>query len=230
MSTVRNTYFGGIVTDGMVLCLDAAKKESYSRSGTQWNDLSNDGHVGTLYGNPVFSNFDNGEFTFDGTGDYVAIPQGFGDFSSSQCCYEIWCYPTVFPVNGQIIWMDRSVFNGTTGVEVFTLNASGVLSVRGSSSVRVDSTIALNLNQWNHVVVNFNGSSAECYINNVKESLGSITSVVSTSYPLYVGRYPTIPNTYDWNGKISVTRVYNRNLSSDEVSKNFNALRGRFGI
>lgn len=39
MATVRNTKFGGIVSDGMLLCIDAAKKESYSRSGTQWNDM-----------------------------------------------------------------------------------------------------------------------------------------------------------------------------------------------
>lgn len=231
MSTVRNTYFGGIVTDGMVLCLDAAKKESYSRSGTQWNDISDDGHIGTLYGNPVFSNFDNGEFTFDGTGDYVAIPQLYGDFSNSVCCYEIWCNPVSFPSGGEILFMDRFVFDGPNGVEIFTLGGGGgVISVRGSGTVKQDSTLTLNANAWNHVIVNFSGSSTECYINGVYESLGTITQVSVSNYNLHIGRYPAIPNTYDFTGKISVVRVYNKNLSSSEAERNYNALRGRFGI
>lgn len=232
MSTVSGGgYFGGIVTDGMVLCLDAAKKESYPRSGVLWNDVSDSAHVATINGNPTFSTFDYGEFNLDGTGDYFTIPQSAGDFSKTICCYEIWCYPDVFDADGMILFMDKPVFGTTSGAQIAIGGGlGGAIRVRGSSSVTADSTLLLNVGEWNHVVVNFNGTSAECYINNVQQTLGTIASVVTTTYSLHIGRYPTIANTYDFDGKIGVARVYNKNLTADEVSKNYNALRVRYGL
>ena len=37
-------YNPKIVTDGLVLCLDAANKRSYPGSGSTWNDLSGRGN------------------------------------------------------------------------------------------------------------------------------------------------------------------------------------------
>jgi hypothetical protein len=232
MSTVSGAgYFGGVVTDGMVLCLDAAKKESYSRSGTQWNDVSDNAHTATINGNPTFTTFDYGEFNLDGTGDYFTIPQGYGDFSNSVCCYEIWCYPEAFPASGEILFMDRATFDAPFGVQIFTLGGGGgAIAVRGNGATFVTSTLLLNAGAWNHVVVNYSGSSTECYINGVYEDLGTITEISTSNYNLHIGTYPTIANTYDFTGKISVARVYNKNLSSNEAERNYNALRVRYGL
>ena len=43
-------------------------------------------------------------------------------------------------------------------------------------------------------------------------------------------KYPTIANTYDWNGKISIVRVYNKALTQEEVFQNYNTLKNRFGL
>lgn len=226
----RIKYYGGIVTDSLSLYLDAAKKDSYIGDGNKWNDISRNKHIASLNGNIQFTRDYFGEFNLDGSDDYFTIPQSSGDFSKSICCYDIWCYPTSFPNGGQIIWMDRSTYNGLDGIEIFTNDASGTLALRGSGGLRVNSTETLNLNQWNHVVVNYNGSSAECYINNVYENLGTISQVLPSSYDLYIGKYPTITDNYDWNGKIAIAKVYSKNLSSDEVSQNYNALKRRFNI
>ena len=53
-----------IVTDGLVLCLDAANPRSYPGSGTSWLDLSGQGNNGTLNG-PTFSNDNSGFLVFD---------------------------------------------------------------------------------------------------------------------------------------------------------------------
>lgn len=223
-------YSPKIVTDGLVLYLDAANSKSYPGSGVDWNDLSKSRHLATVNGNPTFSSEYSGEFNLDGTGDYFTIPQSFGDFSNSVCSYEIWCYPTSFPSGGQILFMDRPIFSNNYGVEIFVLNSLGTLTVRGSSSVAVNSTEKLQLNKWNHIVVNYSGTSTESYINNVYEDMGIITEVSGSTYDLYVGKYPTIANTYDWNGKISLVRVYNKTLNASEVSQNYNTLKNRFGL
>jgi hypothetical protein len=56
----------GIVTDGLVLSLDAANKKSYPGSGTAWTDLSGAGKSGTLTNGPVFSSDNVGIIDFDG--------------------------------------------------------------------------------------------------------------------------------------------------------------------
>ena len=57
---------GQIVTDGLVLCLDAANKDSYPGSGTTWYDLSGNGYNSTAAGTvgPTFNS--NGYFEFTG--------------------------------------------------------------------------------------------------------------------------------------------------------------------
>jgi hypothetical protein len=43
-----------IVTDGLVLCLDAGNPKSYTGSGTTWTDLSGNGNNGTLTNSPTY--------------------------------------------------------------------------------------------------------------------------------------------------------------------------------
>src|SRR6056300_382098 len=69
----RIAYYGNIVTDGLVLNLDAARKDSYNRTGTTWNDISGNGNNGTLTNGPTFDSEDYGSIVFDGVDDYVTV-------------------------------------------------------------------------------------------------------------------------------------------------------------
>jgi hypothetical protein len=59
------------ITDGLVLCLDAANSKSYPGSGTTWTDLSGLGNTGTLTNGPTYSSANGGSLVFDGVNDYV---------------------------------------------------------------------------------------------------------------------------------------------------------------
>ena len=63
-----------IVTDGLVLYLDAANQRSYPGSGTTWSDISRGGNNGTLVNGPTFDPGNGGSIVFDGVDDYVSIP------------------------------------------------------------------------------------------------------------------------------------------------------------
>ena len=65
-------YSPKIVTDGLVLCLDAANSKSYPGSGTSWNDLSRNNNTGTLTNGPTYTSSFGGSSVFDGTNDYVS--------------------------------------------------------------------------------------------------------------------------------------------------------------
>ena len=58
-----------IVTDGLVLCLDAGDRKSYSGSGTTWTDRSGEGNNGTLVNGPTFDSGNGGSIYFDGGND-----------------------------------------------------------------------------------------------------------------------------------------------------------------
>jgi len=69
----RIGYYGGIVKDGLVLDLDAAKLDSYPRTGTSWKDISGNGNNGTLTNGPTFNSDNGGNIVFDGSNDYAPI-------------------------------------------------------------------------------------------------------------------------------------------------------------
>ena len=76
-----------IITDGLVLHLDAANTNSYPGSGTTWTDISGKGHNGTLTNGPTFNSGDMGTIVFDGSNDTVTLSAnsdfdfGTGDFT-----------------------------------------------------------------------------------------------------------------------------------------------------
>ena len=67
-----------IVTDGLVLCLDAANRKSYPGSGTTWFDRSGRGNHGTLVNGAAYSSSYTGSIVLDGLNDRVE-----GNISSS---------------------------------------------------------------------------------------------------------------------------------------------------
>ena len=60
------TWPTDIVTNGLVLFLDANNTNSYPGSGTSWYDLSGNGNTGTLTNGPTFSSVNGGTIVFDG--------------------------------------------------------------------------------------------------------------------------------------------------------------------
>ena len=63
------SYSPKIVTNGLVLCLDAANRRSYPGAGTAWTDLSGNNNHATLINGPIFNNINTGNIIFDGTND-----------------------------------------------------------------------------------------------------------------------------------------------------------------
>jgi hypothetical protein len=56
-----------VVTNGLVLNLDAANTKSYVSGSTTWRDLSGNGNNGTLVNGPTFSSNYGGGIVFNGS-------------------------------------------------------------------------------------------------------------------------------------------------------------------
>jgi hypothetical protein len=230
----RFTIVPPIVTSGLVLNLDAGNAGSYSGSGTTWIDISGNNNTGTLVLGPTYSSANGGSIVFDGSNDYVDCGDREIFKIPSQLTLEAF-----FNISTYVNWsgiIGKS--NTSKGVYVMHLSASAQRIRFSYNSVNpwtvniIDGNYPLTTNQWVHSVITYDGSNVNFYINgsiDKSQNIGSITFDTGAGYPVTLGQDPPGANEF-FNGRISNAKIYNRALSAAEVSQNFNALRGRFGI
>ena len=219
-------YNPRIVTDGLVLALDAANTKSYGGSGTTWTDLSGKGNNGTISGATHTSGV-GGYFDFDGSNDYVSHSND-SFVSNGGATLECWFNADT----GSVL---RSLINHS-GFNYFNLMRDSNNKIRleykstSQNNTQLFSTSTISTGSWYHVVGVVNSTGARIYINGELDASNSTPQNLGTvSSTLYIGGYSS-GSTYRFDGKIAVAKRYDKPLTATEVAQNFNALRGRFGI
>jgi len=232
-----------IVTNGLVLCLDAGNPLSYSGSGTVWNDLSGNGYNGTLTNGPTFSSDNKGSIVFDGTNDHIVCANNTTlDNISSLTDFTVeglvkW---NVVPTggNGQFIMANVNPTNPLTGGLQLGYNPSVGFSFATYRSAAFDSVTFLTTpitNVWYHVLGLKLSTGYYLYINGnlVASTLTANNGGVAPTV-LLLGlrqRDITYPSTTTYlNGNIANIKIYNRGLSELEIKQNFNATKGRYAL
>jgi hypothetical protein len=199
--------------NGLVLALDAGNTKSYPGSGTTWTDLSGNGNTGTLTNGPTYSSTNGGSIVFDGVDDQVDT---INVSSLTNMTIEIWIYDTISSER------DILTYNGNSGS--YTFNSANFRTDGNGLAARVFSGVGNPpLNTWYRFCYVKNG---DLYINETKYT-GTGTDNAYGIISL-ANKRSDIPSRL--NGRISSIKIYNRALSAAEVSQNFNALRGRYGI
>ena len=248
---VLNRNYESIVTNGLVLNLDAGFTASYPTSGTTWYDVSVNNFNSTLYNGVSFNSGNGGILVFDGVDDYANQNYPTSNFpSGSQAnTINIWVKipssnsggmePFGMGNNGAPssrigIWMPGTAQNGE-GTSVGQIGCETINSVVTTSSVQTTNT-------WLNFCSVFNGGLEDnftLYINGSSVSISkygrassgpqTLNITTSASY-LTFGGIPSVPSAQVYNGPIGPTQVYSRALSAAEVLQNYNAQKGRFGL
>jgi len=208
-------YNPQIVTNGLVLCLDAANTKSYPGSGTTWTDLSGSGNTGTLV-NGV--GYDVDSLSFDGVDDRIEC----GTWSVPYLTVSTWVYKTSTATN-------QGICRKEVGWAVSQYN--GVLQVApGTSWTFYNTGYTIPLNTWVNIVYTYSGTGATgsqtVYINgsSIYNTSAGSGPISSNSNPVRVG-YDD--NNWYWGGRIAQTQIYNRALTASEVQQNYNAIKSR---
>ena len=193
--------------------------------GSTLIDMSGRGNTGTLTNGPTYSSANGGSIVFDGVDDYVSIPNALSSISGSNShTFSFW-------FNASNLSTDKIPFSSGLAGNYYIQLTSSVFYVQIGSSYRTYS-LSTSTNTWYNVCFVKNGinDAGDLYINSSLKSsyTGSITSTPSGLSSLFLGRY--FGAGYVFPGNISQASIYNRALSASEVSQNFNAIRGRFGI
>jgi hypothetical protein len=227
-----------IVTDGLVLCLDAANPKSYPGSGTTWFDLSSSKYVFTTAAAPTFTTdaLGNKCFEFSGAAKYFDSTTN-SPFSGNQFAI------TVIAVVNQ--FSTGSFYGILTQHEQDSTNSMAFLSLAGRFGTDHwnpggrQLTNLPNNNQIYHVswVIprwqDHQTTDTKIYLNGVDQltesySVDTVGSLVAK--PFRIGNWQLNRTDMDFQGRIYAIKVYNKALSAAEIQQNFNALRGRFGI
>ena len=227
-----------IVTSGLSMCVDAGNPRSYPGTGTSWFDASGNGNTGTLTNGPAYTSGVNGYFTFDGVDDRVTFTNtnGFGTGGvAPRATMSIWANITRNNSFQQIAgFRDDVDYNF-----FFLLLDSGGATVNTEARLGTTSGLAYDINVnfisyfgiWTNIVFVANTNRTDLYFNGILA--GSNTNVAGNfgadSGQFCIGRHPAA-TAYPTLGNISNVQFYNRALSVTEITQNFNAIRGRYGI
>jgi hypothetical protein len=213
-----------IVTDGLVLALDAASERSYSGTGTTWTDLSGNSIDGTLTNGPTFSSGNGGSFLFDNFDDYVSLGASSQFSITNQMSVFSWVKIDSFTSWDGIF----GTYSGTNFVH-FQLS-SGRINIYVYGPGAGYGYDQLTAGEWSNGGFTFGSSVLTVYLNGVAmpTTVTGSTANVSSTTEVSIGR--AYSGDRDLGGYVATTDVYNRALSSAEVVQNYNAIKGRFGL
>ena len=214
-------YNPRIVTDGLVLALDAGNTKSYPGSGTSWTDTVG-GNTGTLTNGPTYSSDDGGSIVFDGSNDYIQLSTNSNLELISNFTYETW-------LRTDVQTGSKHVWKLTNASLQFTNNFSPDQLAYYSSATGTISFGILNNDVWGHVVITKSGGNTVTgYLNGLQSWTTTASSDLTHDFSgVRIGSRHT-ENGYYWDGRMSIIRIYNRALTAAEVQQNYDALKGRY--
>jgi hypothetical protein len=210
-----------IITSGLVFYIDAANPRCYPGSGTDLTDTIS-GIGSSLVGGVGFSSANYGNFTFDGSNDFI----NFGNSNSVRL------------LNGTIsAWVKTSNagggFRGIMAKQfawgIFYSDGVLVAYDWGASATRSTSVNIADGN-WKNVVMTFQSAvtnGTRIYINGSLSLTTTITWVNDTQNlngggESSAGQYATCSG--------SIFSLYNRVLTAAEILQNYNASKKRYGF
>ena len=179
----------------------------------------------TLNGNATYTA--NGKFggglLLDGDWDYVtcgsstltSLPIGNSNYTIS-----LWAKSAALQnTGGYIGWGE---YGSNNRVNAFRTNMDGIQNYWWGNDL-IHNSYALNLlNQWHHVVVNFNGTNRTIYFDGALLKTDTPGTPNSTTSNFAIGRTATMYNEF-FNGTLDDLSIWNRALSIDEISYLYNS-------
>jgi len=232
-SVTRNVVSSPFVTGGLVFNLESAPS-----SGTTWTDVSGNGYNATINGATSYVSNNNGGIRLNnassvGTG-YISVPY---NINSSTVTVEIVASfnPTGF---WSTIWGNESYTAGR-GYLAFMTSATQITYVKSTAPTTETITASNSIRHWIFVI---NGTQHSLYLNGVQVGVTDTLAIQTlfTTNDFYFGSRHINTGTghqdklNNSNSALQPVfyqmRVYNKALSVEEITQNFNAIKGTYGL
>jgi len=231
-----------IVTNGLILYLDAANPLSYTGSGSTWSNLITGNSVANFtLNNATYTSNNGGAIRFSSSG-FASTASTFGRIANYTI--EIWVKiegtTGKAPTSNYTPCLFSEVYKNSSINMVLAYNSYNFPSPPSSNQYTagfynngwftVTSTSnTSDLNNWLHIVATYDGSVCNIYKNGVKITYATIgTNPSTSSWGYYIAqRWDGGDFVY---GDYSMVNLYNRALTASEVTTNYNQFKLRFGL
>jgi hypothetical protein len=224
-------FYNPSSSDNLVFCMDAANTKCYNGSGTTMVDLC--GNNNLTMANVTYNSSGIPYFGFNGSSSYCYNLSASNPLTSNSATVIVWINPVATQLEPNYAGMFAlgtkgcSLGTGRGQTLLFSMTSNRTLSMAKWCDDSF-SSIAAPASTWSMVTLVKNGATTRWAVNDTFQAgndtgtenfAGSSFTIGCTDNP---GRYFT--------GNIGLVKLYNKALSDTEISNNFNALRGRFGI
>ena len=229
MYSIVNQNYPQIIMSGLTMIVDAGFTASYPLDNNTIYDLSGNEYNMELIDNPSFTQTYGGEFTFNGTSQYAQTQIITPNIELRTL--SVWCklantgttLEGVFGIsddNGNIF--DSIAYRAQGG------NGWGVYGNAGGRTY-YSNVVETGTTEWVNIVATYSadgGGLVKLYRNGVEIITQPMSLITYTNALFYLGQ--ANDGTYLWDGQISCGFIYNRALSQQEITDNYNALLPRF--
>jgi hypothetical protein len=224
-----------IPKNNLVVNYDFSKTASFTRgSGTVTNLASTASGNGTLYNAPNFMN-SLGLISFNGSNQYLATPNIRTYFKSVNTSFQksftmsFWFYPIVS--NGVLVSeLDSHTPSGgwhASNIEM----VNGYIKYRIWNGSIVTSTSAVNLNQWYHVAMVYDGTSVKGYLNGVLQGTQAGAREIPTTsqnYAIGAGETTNMGTSAYGNFHLAQFKIFNLPFTDFDVVQEYESRKSEF--
>lgn len=218
-----------IVTSGLSFLVDARNPRSYSGSGTTWYDVSGNGNNLSFQNSGSISYNATGYFSTGATGYFSTASSVNTPTGNSPYCIGVWARQNGSwgaAQNGFISIGGYGTSNQSNALRTLNNIAGQFHHYWWANDLSVTSSSA-TVGNWFMVLAQYDGTTRSVWVNNTQVASDTPTGHNVTSSAIQVSM--TYSGEYQV-GDIAVAFIYNTALTSAQISQNYNALRGRYGI
>ena len=226
---MATSYSPKIITDGLVLCLDAGDGKSYSGSGTTWTDRSGNGLIGTING--ATFNSTSKTFSFDGTDDYIALN---GNVTVPAVGFTVMMAININDSQSSSGW-NYWFYEGANDGHKYEFGQYGTTGNRfhfKDNFNQSSSNMTATLDSSGFTIFHF-GSTSSSYSFFSRNAEAKVLSNGNAGWTggndITFDQFFRGGSAY-YGAEIGNILIYNKELSQNEIIQNYNAIKGRFGL
>lgn len=223
----------GVITSNLLFYYDPGNTSSYPGSGTTLTDLSPNGYGGTLTGGTAYSSSNGGIFTFDGVNDHISlntnIPTAMYSASFSICMFV---KPATSPPGTQSFASFYNDGDATQRRLRMRIVSDGGMQMSYFANDLSTATSLITFGNWYMIVMQYNlgTDTSKIWQNTTERASGNEGPFLSgPATGASIGSYQN-PASEFFKGDIGVMLGYTTNLTSTEITQNFNAFKSRYGL
>ena len=226
-SILGKTVIGpNIVTDDLLFYMDAGNVKSYPGTGVDVTDISGNGYSIELITGTTYDSSNLGSFLLDGENDYIQVLGNSYSFISGMT------YEALFNWDGSVVSGYAGLYIGDGRI---LINSAGryLVQTGNGNFFSTESSGPVVANEWSHFLYTIDLVNDMEYIYHNSEEVGSLARTSQYNFPLNsfkIGWGSGLTTYYIYSGKISINKVYAKTFSQEEITQNYNAIRGRYQI